>query len=1067
MAIACISCSMEKESIPESGSYREYRLQAGAAQAVTCTKANVIDESTVESWNWRIYWDGELLYSGTQAASAIKLNGNAAYTVVAWANVSIPASSAGSLEALLNHICEFTDSQQEWNSAGSIPMSYYAQDISGTDLDMLDGTEDGVITLPLERIMARVNLSIEYDSLTETMFNTGLYAGDGIRVKSIKLGGMHQSVGLFRSGMNTRHAADNDSLIDQSQDSNPVYSFYIPESLGGNLLAGNTDPMRKSGPALESMGLEPSAYPYIEAEMELYAVHVAHNVSKTYRLYLGEDSFSNFDIKRNHIYNISLLVTYNGLDCSGEWKIDGSDLEDRRRMHITALDHKVAPGESVVIDSYYEYNYINDVADRYYLRSNGFAIGLGSDADDYLSYGSAPAGFRKLSDSCYMFVCNECGHHYTDYPKDTDRARWRQEKLVTTGLNVYCRWCGQQLFEITGSGDEWLNFRSSTGLWSTEKCAVTLQDASMCEYTVPSTASAGEEITFYAWTRDGRKIETDIISVSTGTAPSLTSSKGRINWIAQQNVITVSEWAQGTYGANPTFTFQISCENSAHVSDASVATLQAYTGQEYPANRSVVVNCLKAGTYSVSIRYNGTPVADAVFNGDICAPAIGYPAGSPADYSASGVIVNNGGGRTYFSKPVYLRANALGKWVQYDDYSPDLLGTCLGSISATMSDGNGWVSFMDGSPAYVYLAHAYKNAVVAEANLVPFRNPEQRLELVRFYSPVSSSVSDCRVPVYFQSKYRNLGLARNYPEFFHFHADEDKIPSQATTQFNVSAWYSDTFDPSEFFGEKNGVQCPWTEVITPLGGSNYVFNTEGTGYRRVYWQLKGSGSDSYKLDICTITLKDKYIGTIFTHSEKAFDSKLYFVGRSTPTPGFVAWEGANSVMYKGYTASDYTSTAYNFTVACRNIVDALFCIEHRAFLPTEDAYDPVPEVGMFSYMYENWCHSPGNKGAVFYAKAKHIYNDSGLSYIPAMARYAGYYENIFIINGYMCCFETKGFNMKRYMTFNSPLFKPRPSPVTADGISWNKTYDNGTTAVWTSADGFRVCEFKYGEWENN
>lgn len=1044
-----------------------YSLRACTAHAVIApTKGNLLDESTINNWNWRIYWQGELLYSGSQAASALKLNGNASYTVVAWANTSIPAASTGSLEALLNHTCEFTDVQTDWDSGGNIPMSFYAKDISGEELDMLDGNEDGVIVLPMERIMAKVNLNIEYDSLTDTMFNTGLYAGDGISVNSIGLGGMHQSVGLFRSEVNSRHAADGDVVIDQSDDGNPVYSFYIPESLGGNLLAGNTDPMQKSGTTLASMGLEPSSYPYIEADLSLYAVHVAHNVHKTYRLYLGEDSFSNFDIKRNHIYNITLLITYNGLDCTGEWKIEGSDLEDRRAMRISALDHKVAPGESVVIDSYYQYNYINDVADRYYLRSNGFAIGLADDADAYLSDGIAPAGFRKLSSDFYMFICNECGHCYTDYPKTTDRTQWRLEKLTTSGMNVYCRWCGQYLFQITGADEEWYNFRSSTTTWSTSVCEVTLQDGSMSEYTLPSSASPGDEITFYAWTRDGRRMDTDIISVSTGTAPSLTSSAGRTNWIAQQNVISVSEWAQGTYGDNPVFTFQISCENSAHVSDASVASLSPYTGNDYPAGRSVVVNCLKSGSYTVSIKYDGTPVDDAYYYAEICSPIIGYPDSSPTDYSTTGVSVNNGGGLSHFSKPVYLRCNALGKWIQYDDYSPDLFASCLGPISGSLLDNNGWVSFTDGSPASVHLAHAYKNGLVSDSNLLPFRNPSQRLDLLRFYSPVSGSVSPCNVPVYFSGKYRNLGLVRIIPQYLHFFADEDKVQSQPDTRFDISSWYSDALDPSEFFGEKNGIQCGWNEIISPLGGGSYSFNTEGTGYRRVYWLLKGSGSDSFKQDICRITLKDKYIGTIYTSNEKPFDNKLYFVGGGNPSPGFEAWESENSVRYKGFVSNGFTNEGYNFTVGCRNIVDELFCIEHRAFLPTEDAYDPVPEVSLFSYLYENWCHNPGNRNAVYYAKAKHIYNDTDMTYIPVMARYAGYYENILFISGYMRSFETKGYNMKRYKSFNPPLFKPRSSPVTVNGTVWNKTSDNGTIAVWTSADGYRICEFKYGEWDN-
>jgi len=1039
-----------------------------ARYATVETRGNILDESSISSWNWRIYWKDQLLYSGSEASSAIKLSGKARYTVLAWANCTIPAAQTGNLASLLGYSHTFIDEQSSWDTPGTIPMSFLAEDISGEELDLLDGNADMAIVLPMERIMAKVNLSIEYDPLTDTMFNGGSGPNDGIRVNSILLGGMHQSVGLFRSASNQREEAENDIVIDQSSDGNPIYCFYIPESLGGNLLEGNTNPMLKDASSLQALGLEPSAYPYIEAEISFYAVHVAHNVSKTYRFYIGEDSYRNFDIRRNHCYDITLHIGYDGLDCTGEWKIDGTDLNDRRVLVLSALDHRVSPGESVVLDSYYEYNNIDNVADRFYLRANGFAVGLADDADSYLESGIHPQGFRQLSGNCYMFVCNTCGHRYTDFPKNTsERTAWRQAKLTTSGTNVLCRWCNQKFFEIGVSSPEFSNFRTSTGTWSTTVCAVETQDAAMCEYTVPAGAQSGDEVTFYAWTRDGRQISSDIISVSSGTAPSLSSSKGRKTWIAQQNIITVAQWPQGIYGADPSFTFQISCRNTSNNADAGVASLTPYTGADYPQNRSVVVNCRKSGTYTVSIKYGGTTVADAVFTGAIYAPIIGYPDDAPVNYSVTGVSVKNRGGSSSFTKPVYLRENAMGRWLAYDDYSSELFTSCLGEISSSLADNNGWVSFTDGATASVRLAHAYKNGVVSEANLVPFRNPSQRLEQIRFSSPVASSIQPCGVPVYFDTKYRNLGLVKDYPQFFIFHADEDKTFAQGSTEFDASAYYSYPFDNNEFFGEYNGSVCAWSRVISAdANGHTYRFNTDETGSKRVFWELKGTSGDACRIDICRIKVIDRYIGTLFTADEKAWDRKDYImVNGNNPGPGFEGWESENSFMYKGFCADSFTSTGYHFTVGCRNIVKGLFVIEHRNFLPTEDAYDPAPERGYASYLYQNWYHSPNNKYATFYSKAKHIYNDADLSYIPVMARYAGYYSMI-PLPGLMHSFETRGFNMARYKKFNSPLFKPRPSPASADGVNWNKTSDDGTTAVWTSSDGLRICEFRYGAWDN-
>ena len=102
---------------------------------------------------------------------------------------------------------------------------------------------------------------------------------------------------------------------------------------------------------------------------------------------------------------------------------------------------------------------------------------------------------------------------------------------------------------------------------------------------------------------------------------------------------------------------------------------------------------------------------------------------------------------------------------------------------------------------------------------------------------------------------------------------------------------------------------------------------------------------------------------------------------------------------------------------------------------------------------------PEQRSAVYYSQAKHFYDDESLSYTAAMARWASHYVTLILAT-----IETHGFGMDMYKSYNAPLFAPASSPATVDGLTWIKTSDNGTTAVWDSSDGLQTCTFTYGTW---
>ena len=208
----------------------------------------------------------------------------------------------------------------------------------------------------------------------------------------------------------------------------------------------------------------------------------------------------------------------------------------------------------------------------------------------------------------------------------------------------------------------------------------------------------------------------------------------------------------------------------------------------------------------------------------------------------------------------------------------------------------------------------------------------------------------------------------------------------------------------------------------------------------------------YSLDICRIRVKQKYIGSITISCDA--DNTETLTDRYA---GFASWNDTPVGSYNTYETFEVTSKTlqgFRVYVGCRNLVKDLFRINHTAMLPTQDVYDPSPATGNT----HNWNFYHSESDAVYYSQAKHVYDDTDLSYTAVMARWSSYsYLGLFLRT-----IETHGFGMEQYKSFNSPLFVPASSPQTVDGVSWTKVSDSGGKAVWESAQA--VCEFTYNKW---
>ena len=182
------------------------------------------------------------------------------------------------------------------------------------------------VTVPvrLERLTARVDFSLDASAV------------DGMKVTSIRLlQAPRQMTPFVPDGNVASEVQDFDYASEEdlaSVNGGGTASFYVFENMQGTLLPGNTDPWKKIpdslGPGVSSV----CTYLEIGTSFVPGSRFYGH---VTYRLFLGADNITNFDLQRNHTYRVSLGVTEPGLDCGVDWKVDTTHLyRDRTKRNV-------------------------------------------------------------------------------------------------------------------------------------------------------------------------------------------------------------------------------------------------------------------------------------------------------------------------------------------------------------------------------------------------------------------------------------------------------------------------------------------------------------------------------------------------------------------------------------------------------------------------------------------------------------------------------------------------------------------------------------------------------------
>lgn len=253
---------------------------------------------------------------------SLSLNGAVAHNVYALVNmgdVDVPYYE--------DEVADFTyyiEDYETMNAVG-LPMA--------GDTSVKAGEVSGIISL--KRLMARLDLSLSGE---EVKYNS---------IKSVTLYNWNRKLSPFAEGgskaedVSTDIGQEEEGMFDETPDwQDAVFSLYVPENMQGDLLEVNEDPSLKSptGLSIYGYGGMEDLCTYVEvtvnADPEGYGYGISGELS--YRFFLGSDTTSNFDVERNTVYALSLILSWDGQFLEDDWIVDRTLFEDTRELTIEA-----------------------------------------------------------------------------------------------------------------------------------------------------------------------------------------------------------------------------------------------------------------------------------------------------------------------------------------------------------------------------------------------------------------------------------------------------------------------------------------------------------------------------------------------------------------------------------------------------------------------------------------------------------------------------------------------------------------------------------------------------------
>ena len=287
--------------------------------SVSPTEDKISDYSVFMYQNGRLARD---LYVGSNDATTVQLHYGQTYSVYVVANMGdvTPPDSEDDMDTFSYSVVGVT-------ALGTVlPMSQRYGSVT-----VSEGTS---MSFEVSRLVTKVTFSM--DALDVS----------GLNVESVRIRQTPFSVRPFSPGGSKATAAevtdgDYASTADiTALQNNGSVVFYMFENMQGTLLSDNTDPWGKV-PENITGG---DACTYIETVCRFDQKTTGREGTVTYRLYLGEDNITNFNVERNKIMSVSLKATEDNLRKSS-WKIFSDFVQHATSLSLDKSEMTLAIGE--------------------------------------------------------------------------------------------------------------------------------------------------------------------------------------------------------------------------------------------------------------------------------------------------------------------------------------------------------------------------------------------------------------------------------------------------------------------------------------------------------------------------------------------------------------------------------------------------------------------------------------------------------------------------------------------------------------------------------------------------
>lgn len=271
-------------------------------------RSSVMPDDSIKDITLMAYSDGVLIDDCVSLQSDsvfLRLERRRAYNFYALANVGefVPPASEKDLCSSCLPVeptcCSDDSFPMSWSKIGCV--------VNG----------ENPIEMCFERLAAKIVLNVDCQV-------------EGLEIVSAVLKQVPLSIMPFAQGGSKSKfgkVADGDYATDEDivcLNSGGSVCLYMLENMQGTLLPSNDDPMMK---VLEEYSEAAKLCSYLEIKCR-YADGSLKEGDVLYRAYLGKDNVRNFDVERNHVISVSLVLTEAGISICDSWKIDASGVQD-------------------------------------------------------------------------------------------------------------------------------------------------------------------------------------------------------------------------------------------------------------------------------------------------------------------------------------------------------------------------------------------------------------------------------------------------------------------------------------------------------------------------------------------------------------------------------------------------------------------------------------------------------------------------------------------------------------------------------------------------------------------